>query len=484
MSKSIFKNSIYKMILNVFNLLVPLLVNPYIVSLLDRELFDVYNQAAAKLVFFMAFAIFGVYYYGVREISKVRDDKQKLESLFTNLFFFSIITSVITSAVYAGYVLLFVDGAKAQAIYLVLVIQILGNMISIEWINEAVENYSFITKKTIIVRLLYILSIFIFIKKPEDIIPYALIMSLAAIVNNGISYIYIRRKLKFNFTDFHLTKYIKPLLILLLINNVTILYTQLDKLFLAQFGSEIATTEYTQPSSVITSISVMLVSLLLVAVPRLSYYVSHKLEKDYAALLIKSTRAFFLILCPVCIGLYCLSYEAMYLYTNGVLAYSYHVLEIFALRFLISCLYQIFTNQILYLRNQEKAMVKILLVGGILNLIFNSLLVVFNILTPVAAILTTTIAETIMLGIMYWFIRVKIKVDFKVFQFSNMKYLYFSLPFIPITWFIKSFSLTVVPTCLIVMPVCGIFYFLVLLITKDDMLQYFIAKLSGAFKRK
>ena len=34
-------NAVYKMILNVFNLLVPLLVGPYIAGLLDKELYGI-----------------------------------------------------------------------------------------------------------------------------------------------------------------------------------------------------------------------------------------------------------------------------------------------------------------------------------------------------------------------------------------------------------------------------------------------------------
>ncbi|MEG0693462.1 MAG: oligosaccharide flippase family protein [Oscillospiraceae bacterium] len=483
MSKSIFKNSIYKLILSTFNLFVPLLVTPYVSSLLNKELYGTYNTANAMLGFFLVFAVFGVYNYGVREISKVRDDKKKLEALFTNLFFFSVITSLATSFLYFLYVMFAVKTAD-QPTYLLMLIQISGNILSIEWLNEAVENYGFITKKTIVVRLLYIVSIFVFVKTPQDVIPYGLIMSLTVVINNAVSYFYVKKHIRFNFSDFKLTKYIKPLFILLCISNINILYTQLDKIFLGQFVSGISNTEYTLPANITNMIGVMLISLIVVSIPRLSYYVSHNMERDYMALLNKSTRAFFLVLCPACIGLCCLSYEAMNLYTNGDYAYAYPVLQVFALRFLISSLYSIFTNQILYIRGKERSMIKILLVGGVLNTIFDIGLLVVGQLTPVSAIVSTAIAETIMLSIMYWYIRVKVKVPFKLFAFNNMKYLYYSLPFFAITYFIRLLELGVLMNCAIIIPLCGLTYFVILFVTKDDMLFYFTDKIKAKILRK
>lgn len=481
MSKSIFKNSIYKMILSVFNLFVPLLVMPHISSLLNHGDFAVFNTANSYFSFFLIFAVFGIYNYGVREISKVRDDKIALERLFSNLFVFGTITSLLTSVIYYIFVVISVEKSY-QMLYFVLLIQIAGNILSIEWMNEAVESYGFITVKTVIVRSLYVFAVFYFVRKAEDVVIYSIIMSASVLLNNIISYFYVKNKLKFRFDDFHLARYVKPLFILLLISNVNYLYTQLDRLFISRFVPSSAITEYTMPANIINMIGVMLISLIMVSVPRLSYYVSHNMESDYMALLNKSSRLFFLVLCPACIGLCCLSYEAMYLYTKGEYAYAYAVLQAFSLRFLISSLYSIFTNQILYIRGKEQSMVKILAIGGGLNFIFDSLLVIIGKLDPVTAIVSTGVAETIMLGIMYWFIRKKMRVDFHIFAFSNMKYFYFSLPFFPIAWAVHSLGLSVLMNCAIIIPLCGIVYLLLLAITKDDMLIYLTGKLKRGEK--
>ena len=68
--KSLARNGIYKALLNIFNLVVPLLVGPYVTGLLNEELYGIYNRVYTEYSIFLALASFGIYNYGVREISR------------------------------------------------------------------------------------------------------------------------------------------------------------------------------------------------------------------------------------------------------------------------------------------------------------------------------------------------------------------------------------------------------------------------------
>lgn len=56
------------------------------------------------------------------------------------------------------------------------------------------ENYGFILFKTLFVRVLMLVSIFAFVKKADDIVNYALILSLTNLVNYMISFYYIKEE--------------------------------------------------------------------------------------------------------------------------------------------------------------------------------------------------------------------------------------------------------------------------------------------------
>ena len=83
---TLFKNTIYKSMLSMVNIVVPLVIGPYIMRLLDVDLYGLYNRVFADFQMFLAFASFGVYTLGVREISKIRNDKSLIIYLLYHFY--------------------------------------------------------------------------------------------------------------------------------------------------------------------------------------------------------------------------------------------------------------------------------------------------------------------------------------------------------------------------------------------------------------
>lgn len=66
-----------------------------------------------------------------------------------------------------------------------------------------------------IVKIIYFLSILLAVRNPDDIVIYAIVVSLTNFLNNIISFIYAKRRIKFNFSKIEIKKYIKPLIAVL-----------------------------------------------------------------------------------------------------------------------------------------------------------------------------------------------------------------------------------------------------------------------------
>ena len=117
----------------ILNLLVPVLVGPYLARILDVGLYAQYNAALSITQWFLPFAVFGIYTFGIRQASRDRDDAEKTGHIFTKLFLFSIISTSIVLLCYMG----FVVAAKANYfwLYTLLGINIAANYFAIEWIN-------------------------------------------------------------------------------------------------------------------------------------------------------------------------------------------------------------------------------------------------------------------------------------------------------------------------------------------------------------
>ena len=111
MAKSISKNAIFKAALNMFNLILPMLVMKVVTVAIGDVNYGYFSYAESLNNYFLIFAAFGLYQYGLRELSKIREDKTKLSQTFTSLFVFSLFTNFLVTAIYMTCLLYTSDAA-------------------------------------------------------------------------------------------------------------------------------------------------------------------------------------------------------------------------------------------------------------------------------------------------------------------------------------------------------------------------------------
>lgn len=475
--KSLFKNSIYKGILSFANIVIPLIIGPYITRLLDVNLYGAYNKVFAEFQIFLIFASFGIYTYGVREISKIRNDPQKVSKLFTNLFVLGLITNIVVGIIYTVYALTTSSGITT-AIYLVFLIQIVANIFYMEFLNESLENYKFITIKTLVVKIIYLGMILLFVRKPDDIIIYAVVISFIQFLNNILSYLYIKKTIKFDFKDVKLFKYIKPLFLVLILTNVEILYGQLDRLMLGKFVDDVAVTCYYIPYYLISTLAAVPYSVINVAIPRLSYLAKADEPDSYASTLKNVISSLLFIILPMCFGVAVLAKEVIFLYAGEkYIAITSTMIVACIVRIVIS-LQSVLTNLVLYVNDKEKIIVWYTFIFGIVNLILNCVMIVFHVFTPFTAMLTNGIAVTGLVIMQFIYVKRKMNFTVPIFTKQNITYLVLSLCFIPIAYIVKAIDFGFFFNIPIIMVLCAFLYGMVLFIKKDPSLYFIIDKLE------
>ena len=478
---TLFKNTIYKSILSIVNIVVPIIIGPYIMRLLDVELYGMYNRVFADFQMFLAFAGFGVYTLGVREISKIRDDKKKVSKLFTNLFTISIISNMLVLIFYIIYSLLSSTG-MARTLYLIMTIQIFANIFYVEFVNEALENYKFITIKSIIVKLIYFLTILLAVKNSDDIEIYAIIVSLTTFLNNIISFIYAKRKIRFDFKKLEFKKYIKPLVAVLIITNVDLLYSQLDRVMLGKYVNDVSVTIYYTAYYIISTLSAIPYAIINVSIPRLSYLLKNKGKEVYEEKLNNSISSLLFIIIPMCLGVFVLAKEIIILYAGQKYLTVIIPLMIACISRIFISLESVMNNLVMYPNDREDRILKVSLICGISNLIINYLLVLFKIFNPITALATTGLVELIIFVTQYIYTKKSMNINIQVFSKKNITYKILSLLFIPISLLIRKLNLGFYITMILIMIVCILLYYIVLYIKKDNNLMFILSKFKIKLK--
>lgn len=475
---SLFKNTIYKSILSFVNIVIPIIIGPYIVRLLDVELYGIYNRVFSEFQMFLAFASFGIYNYGVREISKFRDDKEKVSKLYSNLFVISLFSNLAVLIIYMIYTFLTSKGI-ATKLYLVMIIQIFANIIYVEFVNEALENYRFITIKSVIVKLIYFISLLLFVRNPDDIVIYAVIICLTVFINNFVSFLYANKRIQFNWSDIHVTHYLKPLFAVLVISNVDLLYSQLDKVMLGRYVDDVSVTLYYIPYYLVGTLASIPQSVVNVSIPRLSYLLRNEGKEIYQEKLNYSISSLLFIIVPMCFGLFVIADEVIFLYAGEKYSSAVLTLMIASVVRIAISLESVMNHLVLYPNDKENRIVKVSLICGVLNLFANFILVKLNIFNPSTALITTGLSEMFVFIWHYIYAKTKLKIAVNIFSKKNLLYFALGLLFIPISLFVRMFHLGFVLTLCLIIVLCVTGYFVVLYYVKDNNLMFILSK----FKR-
>ncbi|MEH7225029.1 oligosaccharide flippase family protein [Bacillus sp. JJ1566] len=484
MKKSILKNALYKITLNFFNLVIPLLIGPYVFRVLGSESIGRVKYAESIFNYFFIFASFGVYQYGLREISRIKHDKQKVAKLFTSLFTISLLTNLI---VFAIFVLVSFMGFGQDVIFPVLLIfgiNFVLNIFYVEWMNEAFESYDFITIKTIAVKLIYVILLISFIKNSDDYMWFAVLLVISTFLNNIISFVYVKKKIAFNFKEIEILPHIKPMFLVVIFMNGNILYTQLDIFMLGRFVSEASVSFYIMSQQMMMIISTLLLSIVQVTIPRLSHMLGSEDEESYLLLIHRVARVYFLVLFPAAVGLFIISDIGVVVYGGKEFAAAGPVLSVFSFYMVLLGIDSIFSNQVMYIKKKENILVRFIFISGLLNLILNIGCVYFGIFSPETAILTTAISTFVLVIMEYIYIRKKLRVPFRILSFQNLKYLLFSLSFFPVSMIIKHFVSGIFTQFVLLITVNVGLYVLLLLISKDDLLQDIISRVLNKLRKR
>ena len=323
------------------------------------------------------------------------------------------------------------------------------------------------------------------IKEPDDVLRYTMLVVVTDLVNNLVSFVYVTRRLGHVLPwDFSWKQHFMPLVSILVISNVNLLYTSLDKMILGQVADKMQVTVYKTPQDITYMIGQLLASIVLVAVPRLAYYSGNGRMQEFMELVDKSYHSFMLIVFPACTGVACLAPEIMWIYGGGKYDASIPVLIAFAIRTMESAVYTPSApTRFCMCCIRRKFLVRVLLGCGLLNAVLDILLVVAGGYTPLTAILSTFVAEVILMAIIFWFIRVKLHIPFHFVSRQNLRYLALSVVFVPITLGIRAAGFGYIWTAVLSVGVCCLFYFGALLVVRDQTMQFLAGKLFSRLKR-
>lgn len=409
-NKRIAKNYILNMLYEVFLLIVPICVTPYIARILGENGTGQYSYAFSINSYFVLFASLGFGYYAQRLIASHQGDGRQQSIDFWEIIFVRIIPCTITFLLYVLTIYYGVYDSKYNYLMLIMIINIIAVIFDISFFFQGNEEFDKIVLRSIIIKSISFLSIFIFVKEENDLWKYTLIQSLSIFLSNIVTWLYMPQYLKkISFRELHPLKHIKPSLVLFIPTIALSVYTTLDKTLIGiitNLDSENGNYEYAEK----------LVKMVLTIITSLGTVVSPRNAKKFAEGDLKgvekniqvSCRFVFLLGVPLMFGIIVVADNLIPWYLGGGYNKATTLLKLLAPLVLVIGLSNVFGRQFLIPSNQDNKFTIAITSGAIINLLLNIPLIYA--FASYGAAVASVIAETVVMLIMLINIRKSVNI--------------------------------------------------------------------------
>lgn len=436
MAQSIKKNAFYNILLNIASVIFPLITAPYVSRVLEPDGIGLYNFANTYAGYFALVAMLGIPTYGVREVSKSRDDREVLTRLVSQLMTIALITAITVSIIYLFTIALVGQLKENYIIFLLAGFVIYLAPFKINWYYQGIEDFGFITKVSLVVRTISIICLFIFVKEKSDLIIYVILSVLGGVMADVWNFVKMWKsgiKPKFSFSG--LKPHINPLLVLFASSIAISIYTVLDTLMLGFITNYEEVGYYSNAMHMSKVILTAVTSLSIVVVPRVSFYMKNQDYENINILMNKSFSVVSFFAFPVAIGLFCIAPTFVPLFFGVKFMGAIVPLMILSLLIIVIGLNNLTGIQMLIGLGLDKLFLYSVLTGTFSNFAMNCLFI--PLWGAIGASVASVIAETLILLVTIYFVyhRTQIRINS---WFDIIKAFIGTLCFIPLIYLLKS----------------------------------------------
>ena len=474
---SIKKNFIYNIIYQILLLLLPLITVPYVSRILGAEGIGIFSYTYSIVNYFILIAMLGINNYGNRTIAKIRENKSELSKTFYSIYYIQVFMSVLMIIIYSLYIFLF--DIKYKLVMIIQGINLIAVMLDINWFFFGLEKFKLTITRSLIIKVISLIGIFLFIKNRNDVYVYVMIIGMSTLISNLFLISFLKKEIShciIKFSD--IKKHIKPVLILFIPVVAVSLYKIMDKIMLGIL-SDISEVGYYEQGEKIINIPMGIVTALgTVMLPRISNLVAKGDNKAIEKYIYKSINFMMFLAFPICFGLITISKDFIYLFLGNEFSKTSSIIYYLSITIIFISFANVIRTQYLIPKERDKIYVSSVIGGAIINIIINYLLIPKY--KSIGACIGTIVAEFFVM--FYQIHSVKRELPIKKYIKENSIFLVKSLIMFAIIIPIKMLSINVYLK-LILQITSGITIYLILNIKYINSLADF-NKVFNKIKRK
>lgn len=361
-------------ILTMSNFIFPLITFPYVSRVLLPVGTGKVAFATSIVSYFSMVGMLGIPTYGIRACAKVRDDKDKLSKTVQEIVVINSIAMGLSLVIYLIAIAFVPRIAQDKTLFMINIATLVFNLIGCEWLYKALEQYYYITIRSIILKFVSLILMFFMVHQKSDYVIYGAITILASVGSNFFNLINLRKFLNLKwYPNMNLYQHIKPIFSFFMMTIATTIYTNLDSVMLGFMKGDEAVGYYNAAVKIKTILVSLVTSMGTVLLPRLSFYIKEGREKEFKELTIRSLQFVCFISIPLWIYFTLFAKEGIYFLSGNAYTGSIVPMQLIMPTLFLIGISNLLGIQILVPLDRENDVLKSVTLGAVVNIIINSI---------------------------------------------------------------------------------------------------------------
>lgn len=401
---SIMINFLMNTALTVSNLLFPLITFPYISRILLANGYGKVQLATAFVSYFVMFAQLGIPTYGIKACAAVREDQTELSRVVHELTIIQTITMIVSYVTFFICLQTMPKLQEEKALYLIASTLIFFSSIGMEWLFKALEQYSYITIRSLVFRVISLVSMFLMVRTQGDYLWYTAISVVSAAGSNVLNLTQVPKYIIIKpIGNYCINRHFKPVLILFAYLCATTIYTNLDSVMLGFMATDADVGYY----GVAVKIKGLLVSLVTslgtVILPRVSYYYENEMYDEFWKITEKSLKVIILMALPTTIFFMLFASNSIYFLAGQAYAPSILPMIVIMPTVLFVGLTSVTALQVLIPTKRDNIVLYTSIAAALVDVVINAFLIPH--IQSTGAAIGTLIAEFVVLVVQVFILR-------------------------------------------------------------------------------
>ena len=389
-------NFFMNFVLNASRFVFPLITFPYLSKVLLPEANGKLAFASSALNYFVMVASLGIPTYGIRACAAVRDDKDGFSKTVQEIFIINLIATALTGITYIICIYTVPRFYEDKTLFYINGISLILNLVGMDWVFRALEQYDYITIRSIVFQ---IISIFFMFALVQAIISvFAGVGSCILNLKRIIEIISLKR-----YSDYCLKRHLKPIFILFAQSLAISVYTNLDTLMLGFMKTDTDVGFYHAAVKIKELLLALITSIGTVLLPRLSYYYKNNMADHFKNTVVKSLNFTLMISLPLAAFFIFYAKDSLLFISTREYLPAVPVMQIILIALIPIGITQVLGVQILTPMEKEKYVLYSVIIGAGSDFLLNLLLIPGY--GAAGAAFATTVAEFIVLAFQVYILK-------------------------------------------------------------------------------